>query len=80
MNGFPTRQQVERIKEKFPPGTKIRMESMSDPYAPIPPVLKGQQILWMISVHCTAASKMGAALVLLFRVLLAYHKQKLLNL
>ena len=41
MNGFPTRQQVERIKEKFPPGTKIRMESMSDPYAPIPPVLKG---------------------------------------
>ncbi|MBZ4665242.1 DUF4314 domain-containing protein [Mahella sp.] len=41
MNGFPTRQQVERIKEKFPPGTKIRMESMSDPYAPIPPGIEG---------------------------------------
>lgn len=41
MNGFPTRQQVERIKEKYPAGTKIRMESMSDPYAPIPPGIEG---------------------------------------
>lgn len=41
MNGFPTRQQVERIKEKYPPGTKIRMVSMSDPYAPIPSGIEG---------------------------------------
>ena len=41
MKGFPTRQQVERIKEKYPSGTKIRMESMSDPYAPISPGIEG---------------------------------------
>jgi len=29
MNGFPTRQQVERIKERYPSGTKIRMEHMA---------------------------------------------------
>lgn len=41
MNGFPTRQQVDRIKEKYPSGTKIRMESMSDPYALISPGIEG---------------------------------------
>ncbi|HAE42059.1 MAG TPA: DUF4314 domain-containing protein [Clostridiales bacterium] len=41
MNGFPTRQQVERIKERYPSGTKIRMEHMADPYAPIPPGIEG---------------------------------------
>ena len=47
MNGFPTRQQVERIKERYPSGTKIRMEHMADPYAPIPPPgFSPGRILW----------------------------------
>ncbi len=66
MKGFPTRQQVERIKEKYPPGTKIRMESMSDPYAPIPSGVEGiVDFVWTISALCIAALKMDAVLVLL---------------
>ena len=35
MRGFPTREQVEKIREKYPAGTRIRLHSMEDPYAPI---------------------------------------------
>ena len=29
------RKMVEFIKEQYPPGTRIRLNSMDDPYAPI---------------------------------------------
>jgi len=42
MNGFPSREQVERIKARYPAGTRIRLNSMDDPYAPIPPGTEGE--------------------------------------
>lgn len=32
---------VESIKERYPSGTRIRLESMEDPYAPVPPGTEG---------------------------------------
>jgi len=42
MNGFPSREQVERIKARYPAGTRISLNSMDDPYAPIPPGTEGE--------------------------------------
>ena len=36
MIGFPTHEQVEQIKENFPVGTVVKINSMQDPYRPIP--------------------------------------------
>ena len=56
---------LKELKKNIHLGTKIRMESMSDPYAPIPPGIEG--IVDFVddigTLHCT--SKMGAVLVLL---------------
>lgn len=41
MRGFPTREQVERIKSQYPAGTRIRLDFMDDPYAPIPSGTEG---------------------------------------
>ena len=35
MTGLPTRAQVERIRNHYPVGTKVRMIHMTDPYNPI---------------------------------------------
>jgi hypothetical protein len=32
---------VEGIKERYPAGTRICLESMDDPYAPVPPGTEG---------------------------------------
>lgn len=36
------RKMVNFIKEQYPPGTRIRLNSMDDPYAPIPPGTEGE--------------------------------------
>ena len=36
------RKMVEFIKEQYPPGTRIRLNSMDDPYAPIAPGTEGE--------------------------------------
>ena len=41
MNGIPTRQQVENLKERYPVGTRVVLRHMDDPYAPVPPSTKG---------------------------------------
>ena len=41
MNGIPTRQQVESLKERYPVGTRVVLRHMDDPYAPVPPGTKG---------------------------------------
>ena len=41
MNGIPTRQQVENLKERYPVGTRVVLRHMDDPYAPVPPGTKG---------------------------------------
>lgn len=42
MNKFETEQaKIQRTKESYPPGTRIMLLSMDDPYAPIPSGTKG---------------------------------------
>ena len=36
------RKMVDFIKEQYPPGTRIRLNSMDDPYAPILPGTEGE--------------------------------------
>lgn len=43
-NGFPSREQVAEIKENFPKGTRIRLNHMSDPYAPVEAGTEGEVI------------------------------------
>lgn len=33
--------QAKRIKETYPPGTRIQLISMEDPFAPVPPGTRG---------------------------------------
>ncbi len=40
--GFLSREQVAEIKENFPKGTRIRLNSMSDPYAPVESGTEGE--------------------------------------
>ena len=43
MRGFPTREQVEHIKEMYPIGTVIELTGkMDDPYAPIEQGMQGE--------------------------------------
>lgn len=41
MNGFMKPYQLERIKNLYKPGTRIALDSMEDPYVPIPSGTKG---------------------------------------
>ncbi len=41
---FPTREQVAQIKEDYPAGTQIRLNSMEDPYCPVPEGTIGEVI------------------------------------
>lgn len=38
---FPSRSQVEFIRSCYPPGTRIVLSSMNDPYAPVEPGTRG---------------------------------------
>ena len=33
---FPNERQLQSLRERYPAGTKIRLNHMDDPYAPIP--------------------------------------------
>ncbi|MEA5084309.1 MAG: DUF4314 domain-containing protein [Lachnospiraceae bacterium] len=45
MRGFPTREQVNRIKERYPIGTVIELTAdMDDPYHPIKQGMRGEVI------------------------------------
>lgn len=45
MRGFPTQNQVEKVKEMFPIGTVIELtEDMDDPYAPIKKGVQGEVV------------------------------------
>ena len=37
MKGFPSREQVERLRQQYPKGTKICCDSMNEDPRPIPP-------------------------------------------
>ena len=38
---IPNRDTVEQIKKKYPPGTRIELICMKDPYSPVPPGTRG---------------------------------------
>lgn len=46
--------QVARIKAQYPPGTRIRLDHMDDPYAPIPSGTEGvvQTVDDIGTLHC----------------------------
>jgi len=35
-------ERINQIKEQYPPGTRIELISMTDPYSPVPPGTKGE--------------------------------------
>ncbi len=39
---YPSEKQVEAMKKKYPEGTRIRLNEMEDPYAPIPSGTEGK--------------------------------------
>ena len=42
MNEFDRlRRTAERMKESYPPGTRIQLDPMEDPWAPVPPGTRG---------------------------------------
>lgn len=41
MNGFPSQEEVKKIKEQYPKGTRIEIISMNDPYSSIESGTKG---------------------------------------
>ena len=38
---IPNRDTVDQIKKKYPPGTRIELVRMTDPYSPVPPGTRG---------------------------------------
>ena len=36
MNHIPSREQIELLQKRYPPGTRIRLQYMDDPQAPPP--------------------------------------------
>ena len=41
MRGFPSEKELERLRQMYPAGTRIEVDSMDDPYHPIAPGTKG---------------------------------------
>lgn len=41
MNGFPSRETVERLRKTYPQGTRVELISMSDPYTKLKPGDRG---------------------------------------
>ena len=38
---FPSREQVEFIRKNYPPGTRVMLNNMNDPYSPVEPGTRG---------------------------------------
>ena len=38
---FPSREQVESIRKNYPPGTRVMLNNMNDPYSPVEPGTRG---------------------------------------
>lgn len=41
MNGFPSKETVERLRRTYPKGTRVELVSMSDPYTKLKPGDRG---------------------------------------
>lgn len=38
---FPSREQVASIRKNYPPGTRVMLNNMNDPYSPVEPGTRG---------------------------------------
>lgn len=56
---------IDHIKAKYPIGTRIELEQMSDPYSPVPPGTKGTVVAVddMATVHMKWDNGRGLGLV-----------------
>lgn len=46
MNNFPSREIVEKIRKRYPAGTRVELLEMNDPYRVMPKGLKGT-VTWV---------------------------------
>lgn len=64
-NGFPAREIVNRLKERFPAGTRVELVQMNDPYTRIEPGTRGTVVavddIGTIHVNWDNGCRLGAA-------------------
>ena len=58
------RRQTERLREQYPPGTRVECVSMNDPFAPVPSGTRGtvSYIDDMATIHCAWDNGSGLGL------------------
>ena len=65
MNGFPSRETVERLKKQYPKGTRVELISMNDPYSKLKPGDKGTvsmvDDIGTVFVNWDSGSSLGVA-------------------
>ena len=65
MNGFPSKEIVESVKLRYPPGTRVELISMEDPYGTLMPGDRGTVtgVDDIATVHCNwdSGSSLGLA-------------------
>ena len=54
MNDIPNPKQVERLQQRYPPGSRVRVDRVEDPYTTIPPGTEGTvfDVDCVGTVHC----------------------------
>lgn len=64
-NGFPSKETVRRIREAYPPGCRVELVSMSDPYSKLKPGDQGTVTLvddiGTVFIRWDCGSGLGAA-------------------
>ena len=65
MNNFPKKEQVQELREQYPPGTRIELIYMEDLYSKLQPGTRGTviQIDYIGTIHCNWDSGSGLGLV-----------------
>lgn len=65
MNGFPSREVVERLRQRYPAGCRVELISMNDPYATLKPGDQGTVIavddIGTVHIAWDRGSSLGAA-------------------
>ena len=65
MNGFPSREVVERLRQRYPAGCRVELISMNDPYATLKPGDQGTVVavddIGTVHIDWDNGSGLGAA-------------------
>ena len=59
-NSFPSKETVDRLRAQYPPGCRVELVSMSDPYSKLKLGDQGRRPSRMISVRPTAQTGSNA--------------------